>query len=89
MDRKHRGRLRQIKRLAIRIKKLAPKENELLVLRYDAGAYTVTETNDLFQTLADGLKRDIIALPNSMDLTAEECKDLMAELKSIMEGGTE
>lgn len=89
MDRKHRGRLRQIERLAIRIKKLAPKENELLVMRYESGAYTVEETNDLFQTLATGLNRDIIALPNSMNLTTEECKDLIAELQSLMEGGTE
>lgn len=89
MDRKHRGRLRQIKRLAIRVKKLAPKENELLVMRYESDAYTVEEANDLFQTLANGLNQNIIALPNTMDLTAEECKDLIAELQSLMEGGTE
>lgn len=88
MNRKHRGRLRQIKRLAIQVKKLAPKKNELLVMRYESDAYTVQEANDLFQTLADGLKRDIIALPNKMDLTTEECKDLIAELQSLMEGGT-
>lgn len=89
MDRKHRSRLRQIKSLSVRVKKLSPKENDLLVMRYDPNGYTIEELDKLFQALADGLKRDIISLPITMDLTAEECKDLIAELQSLMEGGTE
>ena len=89
MDRKHRHRLRQIKRLSVQVKKLSPKESDLLVMRYDSSVYTVSELNELFQSLATGLNRDIITLPNSMDLTAEECKDLIAELQLLMEGGTE
>lgn len=89
MDRKHRSRLRQVKSLSVRVKKLSPKENDLLVMRYDPNGYTIEELDKLFQTLADGLKRDIISLPITMDLTTAECKDLIAELQSLMKGGTE
>lgn len=89
MDRKHRHRLRQIKGLSVQVKKLSLKESDLLVLRYDSSTYTVSELNELFQTLATGLNRDIITLPATMDLTVEERKDLIAELQSFMKGGTE
>lgn len=89
MDRKHRSRLRQVKSLSVRVKKLSPKENDLLVMRYESDAYTAEEIDILFQTLADGLNRPIIALPITMDLTVENCKDLIAELQSLMKGGTE
>lgn len=89
MDRKHRSRLRQVKSLSVRVKKLSPKENDLLVMRYESDAYTAEEIDILFQTLADGLNRPIIALPNTMELTTENCKDLIAELQSLMKGGTE
>lgn len=89
MDRKHRSRLRQVKSLSVRVKKLSPKESDLLVMRYDPNGYTIEELDKLFQTLADGLKRDIISLPITMDLTVENCKDLIAELQSLMKDGTE
>lgn len=89
MDRKHRSRLRQIKKLSVQVKKLSPKENDLLIMTYESDAHTAEEIDVLFQTLADGLNRPIIALPNTMELTTKNCKDLIAELQSLMEGGTE
>lgn len=89
MDRKHRSHLRQIKSLSVRVKKLSPKENDLLVMRYESDVYTAEELDSLFQTLADGLNRPVIAIPYTMDLTIENCKDMIADLQSLMEGGTE
>lgn len=84
MDRKHRSRLREVKSLSVRVKKLAPKKSDLLVMRYDSYAYTAEELDKLFHSLATGLNREIIALPITMDLTVEKCKDLIAELQSII-----
>ena len=88
MNRKHRSRLRQVKKLSVQVKKLSPKENDLLIMTFDPDAHTPEEIDILFQTLADGLNRPIIALPNTMELTTENCEDLIAELQSLMEGGT-
>ena len=53
-------------------------------MRYDSYAYTAEEVDKLFRSLANGLNREIIALPITMDLTVEKCKDLIAELQSII-----
>ena len=89
MDRKHRSHLRQIKSLSVRVKKLSPKENDLVVMRYESDVYTAEELDKSFQSLADGLNRPVIAIPYTMELTTENCKDMIADLQSLMEGGTE
>lgn len=89
MDRKHRSHLRQVKSLSVRVKKLSPKENDLVVMRYESDVYTEEELENLFQTLADGLNRPVIAIPYTMELTTENCEDMIADLQSLMKGGTE
>ena len=84
MNRKHRSRLRQVKKLSVQVKKLSPKENDLLIMTFDPNAHTPEEIDILFRSLANGLNREIIALPITMDLTVEKCKDLIAELQSII-----